>query len=321
MARLWSWIDEREPVTTLALFRIAIGLIVVSTVLDVWLSGAAPLLWYPAEDGGIGGMRPDWRVALLGGPSVESARTLSLFVALSGLALSLGLLTRLSALVAGQSFIALASLQPGTDGGHDRLITNALWLLVLSPAGRSLSLDGRLWRGTWTDPAPRVAWPRRLLAWQLVVTYGVTGWQKLGAEWWPWGGYTAVYRSLLQPAWARFDLAPWLGYLFPITQLMTAITMLWECGFPVIVLWWWARRRHHPFGRWPVRAILLGTGLLMHGILLLTANLGPFPLVTVAYYLCFFGVASEVDQPTETSSTSKTSVEFGGMAPGNPREP
>jgi hypothetical protein len=289
IAGLLCWVDEREPVTWLAAFRVALALVVLTTTLDVWASGAAQLLWYPVEQGGLGQLEPDWRVMALGGPSVGAVRLLMALCGLGSLCLLLGLGTRAAALVVGQAFLALAALQPGTGGGHDRLITNALWLLVLSPAGRSFSVDCWWWTGRWVDPTPRPCWPRRLLCWQLVLCYGITGWQKLGPEWWPWGGLTAVYRSLLQPAWARVDLAGVLPHVFPLTQLMTAFTLAWECGFPVIVLWWWARRRGHPFGRWPVRAVLLGAGVLVHLTLALTTNLGPFPYVTLAYYLCFFG--------------------------------
>jgi hypothetical protein len=287
MERLLCWVDEREPVTALAAFRVALALVVLTTLVDTWWSGAAALLWYPVEDGGLGGVQPSWRVQALGGPSVTTIRLLSVLCGLGSLCLLAGFRTRVAALVAGQAFLALASLQPGTGGGHDRLITNALWLLVLSPAGLSFSLDCWLRTRRWVDETPRPCWPRRLLCWQLVLCYGITGWQKLGPEWWPWGGLTAVYRSLLQPAWARVDLAGVLPHLFPLTQAMTALTLAWECGFPVILLWWWARRRGHPFGRWPVRAVLLGAGVLFHTTLALASNLGPFPYVTLAYYLCF----------------------------------
>ncbi|MEZ4241880.1 MAG: hypothetical protein R3F59_38165 [Myxococcota bacterium] len=197
-----------------------------------------------------------------------------------------GVWSRVAALVTGQALLALFSVAPATGGGHDRLLTIALWLLALSPAGASLSLPTRWRTGRWRDPTPRAAWPRRLLAFPLVVTYTVTGWQKLAPEWWPWGGLTAVYRSLLQPSWARFDLAPWLGPLFPVTQAMTLVTIAWECSFPLLLAWWIARRRGGRFARWPVRGVLLGVGVAVHGTLWATSNLGPFPFITLAYYLC-----------------------------------
>lgn len=286
--RFVAWVDEREPVTWLAAFRVAIGAIVLGVIADTWRSGALALLWLPPDAGGLGHLDADWRVAALGGPSAGVTYGLVVVVVVTASLVTAGLGTRVAALVCGQALLGLLSLAPATGGGHDRLLTNALWLLVLAPSDRSWSLGCRIRAGTWSDPSPAPAWPRRLAAWQLVVTYAITGWQKLGDEWWPWGGLEAVYRSLLMPSWARWDLAPWLGAAFPITQAMTAATIAWEGGFPVILVWWLARRRGWRFGRWPVRAALLCTGLAMHATLWAATNLGPFPFVTVAYYLALF---------------------------------
>ncbi|MFO0004418.1 MAG: HTTM domain-containing protein, partial [bacterium] len=94
-------------------------------------------------------------------------------------------------------------MHPFAGGGHDRLFTNALFLLLLSPAGATLSLDARRRTGSFVDPSPRPAWTRTLLVFQLCVVYLVTGVQKLGSEWFPWGGASAVYYALLTPSWAR----------------------------------------------------------------------------------------------------------------------
>jgi hypothetical protein len=312
LQRAWqaleAWVAEREPVTWLALFRVSIGGVVAVDLIDTWSSGALQLLWLPPGAGGLDELAGDWRIRLLGG--AEPAAVYAWFVAalLGCASLITGLGSRVGALVAGQALLALFSLAPGTGGGHDRLLTNALWLLVLAPAGASLSLGCRLRTGAWTDPTPRVAWPRRLLAWQLVVTYTVTGWQKLGPEWWPWGGLEAVYRSLLQPSWARWDLAPVLGPLFPVTQAMTAATIAWEGSFPLLVAWWVGRRRGWRIGRWPVRGVLLGIGVVMHSMLWATSNLGPFPFVTLAFYLCCL---DERDWAALRSGTTLT----GGIGP------
>ena len=64
--------------------------------------------------------------------------------------------------------------------GDDRLLTNALWLLVLSRSTATLSLDCRLRTGQWVSSVLVPAWPRYLALYQLVLVYGTTGLQKLG---------------------------------------------------------------------------------------------------------------------------------------------
>ncbi|MEM6927048.1 MAG: HTTM domain-containing protein [Myxococcota bacterium] len=292
IARAWAnveaWVDEREPVTWMALFRIAIGLVVLNILASITLSGVLPVVWYPIEDGGLGRLAGDWRVAWLGGPSPRVTHALMTGALLGGLSLVLGVGSRVGALVAGQCMIALFSLQPRTGGGHDMLLANALWLLVLAPADRSLSLTAWWRTGRLVDPTRYAAWPRALVCYQITVVYALTGLQKASPEWWPWGGLDAVYRSLLQQSYAKADWSWIVSHYFGVTQLMTIGTVLWEAGFPMLLVWAWARRRGHAFGRWPMRTVFLGTGIVVHGLLWLTLDLGPFPFVTLAFYFAWF---------------------------------
>lgn len=282
-----AFVERREPVVGLALFRIGIGAALAWTLLRIVASGAGRALYLPPESGGMLALTGDWRFALLGGPSAPAVTALTVAALVGAALVAVGWYARPAALVAGQATIALLSLVPESGGGHDRLITNALWLLVLAPCDHSLSLRCRLRTGAWVDPTPRAAVVRYLVMLQLVVTYTITGWQKLGPEWWPWGGLEAVYRSLLQPDWSRHAL-PWLGEVFPITQLMTAGTIAWEGGFPLVPLWMWGRHRWPALRRLDVRVLLLLAGFTTHAVLESTLNLGPFGFVTVAFYPCFF---------------------------------
>jgi hypothetical protein len=76
--------------------------------------------------------------------------------------------------------------------------------------------------------------------------------------------------------------------LFPLTQAMTAVTMLWECGFPLVFGWMLARERWPAVRRYDVRLLFLVVGVVMHGTLELALNLGPFGWATTAFYFCFF---------------------------------
>src|SRR5437660_10283098 len=69
---LWSrWtglLNEWEPGTSLALFRIACGLTVLCTIGTVVLHGLAPVIWLDFADGGSARLgEPPWLFELIGG--------------------------------------------------------------------------------------------------------------------------------------------------------------------------------------------------------------------------------------------------------------
>ncbi|MEQ1571684.1 MAG: HTTM domain-containing protein, partial [Myxococcota bacterium] len=264
-----------------------IGLVTCWTLARIALSPVAGALFVPLDQGGVGPLVGDWRFGWLGGPRAETVAAVTAAAFASGALVAVGWWTRAAAFVAGQAICALMSLVPLSSGGHDWLLTNALWLLVLAPSDASWSLAARVRTGRWIDPTPRPAVVRQLVMLQLVVTYTVTGWQKLGPEWWPWGGLSAVYRALLQPHWWRSDLT-WVADVYPVTQGMTAITLAWECGFPLVPLWMGLRHVSPKLARFDVRLVFLVVGLGVHATLEAALNLGPFAWVTLSFYPCFF---------------------------------
>lgn len=302
--RFAAHLARKEPATPLALFRIAVGMVVFGTLVAMVLSGAADVLWVPRSAGGFTAFESKhWLVRRLGGPDVHSLQILLAAGMVSALGVATGTLTRVSALVCGQVFMALLSLAPGTGGGHDRLITNALWLLVLIPAGRTLSVDCRVRTGRFRDDTAIPAWGRTLVVFQLCLLYVSTGLHKLGVTWFPWGGYLAVHYALLNPSWARLDLSQlaWVGWAAPLTRVGTAIAWLWEVTFAVGA--WWlgtgrAERRVERLGAHPslwqrvrdpdIRGIYVGIGVMMHTILFVFMELGPFSLITMSYYFGLF---------------------------------
>ncbi len=304
MRALWAaWarhLARTEAPTSLALFRVAVGLVLLWTLLEMLRVDAVGPVWTSLEHGGV---KPlvvkQWLVVALGGPTPAVVHGLVGATAAAAACLAAGLFTRLSALVALQGAIALFSLHPFAGGGHDRLFTNALFLLLLSPAGSTLSLDAKRRTGSFVDHSARPAWTRTLLVFQLCVVYLVTGVQKLGSEWFPWGGASAVYYALLTPSWARWDLdtlAVAAARLYPLTQVGTVMAWLWEVSFPAVGLWFALRAGPPGPGRlraWAhkvdVRAIYAGFGLMMHGALFALMELGPFSLITTSFYLLLWG--------------------------------
>lgn len=302
--RFAAHLARPEPATPLALFRMCIGLTVLGTLLSAELSGAADVVWLRAADGGFSTHESQqWLVRWLGGHTAQTVATIMVAAGVSALGVATGTLTRASALICGQSLLALWSLSQGTGGGHDRLLSNALWLLVLIPSGATLSVDCRIRTGRWRDDTPRPAWGRTLVVFQLCVVYTSAGLHKLGFSWFPWGGYLAVHYALLHPSWARLDVSmlPLIGWLGPLTRASTAVSWIWEVTFSVSA--WWlgtgrAERRIERLGAaaslWQrvrdpdVRGLYIVVGVGMHVTLLVMMELGPFSLTTMSFYWAFY---------------------------------
>lgn len=284
---IWRrWVEALgrvEPGTSLAIVRIAVGLVVAGDLAETWSSGALALMWGDVSDTaeGFRHFAPKGLWTLIG-THYDAVRAVAAVTIVSALSLAMGLGSRLSAFVALQGCIALFHLNLLSGGGHDRVATNALWLLVLADAGRTLSVACRLRTGRWTDPTPVPAWPRWLMVFQLVVMYTVTGLQKIGPEWFPWGDLLAVHNMLLVPSFARWDLSPYLGALAPLTRAATLVTWVWEVSFFVVglaMLRGWTR----------VRSTYAFLGAAFHLTLLAVANLGPFSLISLSLYPALFG--------------------------------
>ena len=293
-ARWVRHVSRREPDTPMALFRVAVGLVLLYTHgMMLWTGGV--VLWEHRDWGGIYPLSSQqWLLTLLGGPIPPVVYGLITTGIISACTLTVGLFGRLSALVSLQVSMALFSLLPAAGGGHDRLITNALFILVLAGATTTLSVDARIRTGRWRSSALVPAWPRYVLWFQLCLVYGVTGVHKLGSSWFPWGGYSAVYYTLLTPSWTRYDFssAVWVAWIEPLTQLGTAVSWIWEVSFPMVLLWAWWRHTaarggwlRRLAGRVDLRIPYAVIGLIMHGSLLVLLDLGPFSLITLSFYI------------------------------------
>jgi len=293
--RLVRRLAHREAGTSLALFRAGIGAVVLGSLLHMAWADAVVPIWMDRDYGGVMNLRPrGWL-----GQHLDAARpgvVWPLFwgAVTASAALMVGVGGRLTALITLQLALALFDLAPGTGGGHDKLLTNALWLLVLAPATATLSVDCRLRTGAWQSDRPVAAWVRYVAVVQLCLVYGVTGIQKLGAEWMPWGGWSALYYSLLLPSWARWDLT-WIAHVYPLTQLATVVTWLWEVTFPVVLLCFWFRatrgrpgRLRHVALKFDLRSVYAAVGVCLHLGIWATMNVGPFSWAALAWYVCLF---------------------------------
>ncbi len=303
---LWQgWVralQRQEVGTSLALFRMAVALGSLWLVLSMLPHGRITLLWLRRADGGYReGSSGSWLVEALGGASSTVVWGLVAVGILAGLALLLGLASRLSAFLALQSVLALGWINVHAGGSYDDLATNALWLLVLADSGATLSLSCRLRTGSWTSDRLVSSWPRWLAVLQLVLMYSTSGAQKISHHWVPGGEASALYYILQQPEWQRGDMR-WLAEVYPLTQAVTTLTWLWEISSPLLLLVFLARWRGERASQQGARASRLGRlfqrydlrlgfaaiGIPMHLGTLLLMDVGPFSALSIAYYAALF---------------------------------
>ncbi|MEL6347299.1 MAG: hypothetical protein AAFV53_29555, partial [Myxococcota bacterium] len=123
----------------------------------------------------------------------------------------------------------------------------------------------------------------------------ITGAHKLGADWWPWGDFHAVYYVLMLTNWRRYEGIAWLAMVVPFTQLATIVTLIFEITWfmvPLALVYRASRTRPGQLrslsNRLDLRTIYVLVGSGMHLSIWLTLNVGSFSAVTVALYTCLF---------------------------------
>ena len=299
MRRAWqslvAFTSRTEPATPLALLRIGAGLGVLLTFVPMLVHDLTSMMMF---DAAYGGYRPlhtkFWLTTALGGPTASVMTGLLGTSLLGAVLMMLGLGGRLTALVTLQTTMACTGVNGHAGGSHDDLLTNALFLVLLAPSTATLSLDCRLRTGRWTSTLPVAAWVRPLVLFQIVLCYWSTGVQKVSAHWTPGGDFSALYYILQQPGWHRMDMT-WLGAIFPLTQLSTAMTWFWEVSNPLwLVAVWYAMTPKRPgrLRRWSnrlhIREVYAGIGVAMHILILVFMEVGPFSAISLAFYPCFW---------------------------------
>jgi hypothetical protein len=294
---MWRrWVERceaTESATTLALFRIAIGLCALYTVGSVVGAGLVEVIWVSAAHGGMLPLdEPPWLVAWLGGatPTVAWGLVTAALVGAAGLTLGVG--GRPWALATALVTNNLLDLNGHAGGSYDELLANALWLVFLSGGHRTLSLEAWWRTRQWWPEVSVLAFPRWLAIWQLCLMYGTTGLQKLSTYWVPGGESSALYYILQQPTWQRGDMR-WVAHVYPLTQIATTVTWFWEVlAFFWIVTVWYAETPERPgrlrawSNRWQLRWVFAVIGLVMHAAILITLEVGPFSPLSLAFYVC-----------------------------------
>ena len=272
----------------LALFRIALGLILIADLLIrapdliLWLSddGLAPRKWIIQWNN-------DWRFSLyfIHGHWLWAA-LLNCVAALSAMALILGYRTRLSTLV---SFVLLGSLHfraPMLLQGGDMLLVVMLFWSVFLPLGARYAVDATLVRGSAEGVDPNsgpaetcntylsVASAAILL--QAMAVYFFSAWLKTGAEWQVDG--TAIYYALHLDdinTWFAQQWRDWHSLTVPLTHYVFWLEVLG----PMLIFSPWLNRTFRYLG--VIAFVSLEVGFIFN------LKIGLFPFVSITTLLLF----------------------------------
>lgn len=297
--KLWGRIVEAlahpERGTSLALFRIGVGLTVFGELFLTWARGVSPVIWHTRTEGGYRPNLPHahWLWDYLGPPEAATVDGLFWATTLAALLITVGLGTRIAAVVALFGIQALFELSSGSGGGHDRMFQISLFVLIFAGSEATMSLWSKLRTGSFTSDQRVPAWPRILITWNLTLIYVSAGLVKLAAEWLPQGRFRAVYNMMLTPHWARADWSWLMGPAFPLTQLATIATVIWEMTWFMVPIWLLVRSRERTgwlarFAAVDVRTIYVAVGVTMHTTLWIFGNLGPFSPITMVWYAMLY---------------------------------
>ena len=198
-------------------------------------------------------------------------------------AMLLGWRTRIASILVWLGAMCFLARNPNLKNGGDDTLQVALFLLMISPCGRVLSLDWlrqiRKWRkseGTSEASIPGSLlrptippWAVRLFQLQLCVIYFTTGVAKLrGYTWWYGTSVHNVLNDITMSRWsfAQLPLPIW------VTAPLTYASLIFEVFFPLLVLYPKTRK-------WT-----LWFGISFHLGIYATIEVGWFSFYTMAMY-------------------------------------
>ena len=296
MIRWWIGLwDRREHPRSLAGVRILLASVVLVDLLVAQRLDVVVGIWGDLEAGGIVDVVGRKKIPEVYRwlPATPSTAWTVWGVAVgSAAALLTGIGARLAALVLCLSLAQMALILPGADRGIDMLVRNALLILACARSDATASLWARVRTGRFFGvvDGPVPSWPRYLLVVQLVLLYWGAGAAKVASTWTPFGDYAALYLAMRDPHFARLSVGL-VDALYPVTQVLTATTWLWEWAAPLLLLAYhyrdtrtrpgWLRASFNRLGFVPV---YLGLGVVFHVGTHLTMRLGIFPFAVLALY-------------------------------------
>ena len=266
------WFAPQET-STLALFRIGFG-----TISFFWTLSLLPDLFafygpdgimptYPQEGPGA------WGVLGLStsGPFLILVFALTL---LASAALTLGLYTRLAAVLLWLGIMAFEHRNPLVGNSGDELIGNLALFCALAPSGVALSLDRlRSYPGRFWEFPARAPWALRLIQIQLSVVYLSAVWQKVQGDLWRNG--TAVSYALRIADVGRVPTPAFITHSVILSELLTFGTLALEASLGILV---WNRT---------IRPWVLTLGICMHLGIDFSILVGFFSFTMIVSYISF----------------------------------
>jgi hypothetical protein len=209
----------------------------------------------------------------------QSERAVYVFLAVylvAAACLTVGLLTRLSAVVVYIFMVSLHHRNPLVLNSSDAFMRAASFCLMFSAAGKALSVDRwlRVRRGLEPpgEPAPAPPWAQRLIQIQLAVVYLATVYWKL--HWHTWVDGTAVYYATRVREYDRFPVPYLFDHLWTI-KLLTWGTLVIEFALGALV---WFRDLRYP---------VLLAGVMLHLGLEYSMNIQLFQWVMLSAFVLF----------------------------------
>ncbi len=261
----WAHAHARTDAAALAAFRILFGLLVATSALRFLAFGwvdrffVAPRFFFPYWGFG-------W-VAPLPAPWIHGAFVV---LALSGIALALGLFYRAAAFTTFVVFTYVELLDVTNYLNHYYLVTLLSLLMCFLPLGRAYSLDARRTPALAVTTLPR--WVSWLLRFQVGVVYVFAALAKATEDW-------LVHAQPMQIWLASRTDTPIIGPL--LDRLEIAHAMGWA-GFlyDLTIPLWLSWRRTRPFAYGVLLLFHLGTQMLF--------EIGMFPAIMTTAALVFF---------------------------------
>lgn len=191
----------------------------------------------------------------------------------SALALTVGWHSRLAAVLV---FVLIYSFEVRNTfvfNSGDLVIRLLAFYLALSSCGAALSLDQRLRTGSFWSAQSRAVWPLRLMQIQMSIIYLATVQAKMAGTAWPGG--TAVSYSLRLEDLQLMPTPHWVTANALLMNIATWSTLAIELALGLLV---WNRR---------LRPWVLGAGVVMHLVIMVTIAVGFFSLAMYVLYLSF----------------------------------
>jgi hypothetical protein len=231
----WSrfWFTPVET-STLALFRIAVGLVVLS-----WTLALAPSLYAFYSRDGILPTYPDYEGTLAWGllewfPGNAAVTILYFALLLASICVLVGFATRIATLIVFVCMVSFAHRNPWVLNSGDLLVQLLVFYLLLAPAGDGLSVDRWLKRDRqFWEFSRRSIWPLRLVQVQVSILYITAVWDKVRGS--TWNDGTAVSYALRIGDLERFPVPGFVTDSLILANLMTFGTLAIEFALAILV--------------------------------------------------------------------------------------